>query len=132
MWVTRAASRLVAHDNGFSSEFSTCSILRWSADIDKKIQEGVSSTLIASNLYKKRISHVEKIESMNPGYLHFLYRHTIRTKGPNAIWKELAEVINLKSDTPAETRPSIDLSSKKLINGSTKTEAKKYQKKKNH
>ena len=51
---------------------------------------------------------------MNLGYLHFLYRNVIRTKGPKAIWKELAEVINLKSDTPAETRPSIDLSSKQV------------------
>ena len=77
MRVARAASRLVAYDNGFCSEFSTCSILRWSADVNKKIQEDASSTLIASNLYKKRISDVEKIENMNPGYLHFLYRHAI-------------------------------------------------------
>ena len=55
MRVARAASRLVAYDNGFCSEFSTCLILQWSAAADKKIQEGVSSTLIASNLYKREL-----------------------------------------------------------------------------
>lgn len=75
------SSRQVAYDNGFSIEFSTCCIPRWSADIDKKVQVGVSSTLIVSNLYKKRINDVDKIENLNPRYLYFYTDMQSKQKG---------------------------------------------------
>lgn len=70
-WLIRAVLRLVVYDSGFSCEFGTWSVLWSTTDIDKKVQYSVNSTLIASNLYKKRMSGLDKIESMHPGYLHF-------------------------------------------------------------
>ena len=68
---------------------------------------------------------------MNPGYIEKLYRYAIRTKGPKSIWKELAEIFNLKSDTPAETHPTIDLSSKVVNKWFNNNGGKQYQQKKN-
>lgn len=55
---------------------------------------------------------------------------TILIKGLKAIWKENAEVLNLKIDTPAEICLTIELQYNKIINGLMKIEERKYQQKK--
>ena len=84
MRVARAASRLVAYDNGYLFEFSIRSIMRWESEVSKKVKDGVSSTKIISNSYKGKLQYVEVIESSHPGYLHYLYHQATKVKGPKA------------------------------------------------
>ena len=49
MRIARAASRMVAYDNGYLSEFSVCSILRWDKDVLEKVTGGVSTERITKN-----------------------------------------------------------------------------------
>ena len=78
MRIVKAASRMVAYDNGFLHEFSTNSFLRWDANVTKLIHEGVSSTIIALNSYATRYKMVDIIEKAHPGYLHFCTKKPLR------------------------------------------------------
>ena len=59
-------------------------------------------------------SYVDLIEERHPGYLHFLYRYAIRTYGAKSGFSLLASVMNEKSDTPGESRMSINLSRRQV------------------
>ena len=71
MRIVKAASRMIAYDNGFLYEFNTSTILQWDANVTKSINEGVSSTNISCNNYTTREKVVDQIEKAHPGYLHF-------------------------------------------------------------
>ena len=78
MRILRAASRISAYDNGYSSEFSTSTIMRWELNINRKIDLGSSSEQMIQSMNMGSISEVEKIEDKYPGYLQCLYREAIK------------------------------------------------------
>lgn len=43
----------------------------------------------------------------SPGYLHYLFYHAIKIKGPKAGFAELAHIMNKKSRVPSEARQDI-------------------------
>ena len=71
--VTRAASRLVAYDNGFVKEFSMRSISRWDTAFTNEIKNGCESNKLGEKKRIGSISTVDQIENSNPGYLHHLF-----------------------------------------------------------
>ena len=110
MRIARAASRMIAYDNGFLYEFGTTTILRWDANVTKMINEGVDSTDIVTNNYKAKINYVTQIETAHPGYIHYLYRKATHIRGPKAGFAEIALQMVMNSAVSSEIRPSLELS----------------------
>jgi len=100
---------LVAYDNGFVSEFSVSSILRWDKEVIKKVKEGVSTNTITTNVPHVPVKYVDKIENNYPGYLHTLFRKAINMKGPKASFSQLSIAINEISNVVSELRPTLTL-----------------------
>lgn len=82
MRVARAASRMVAYDNGYLSEFSVCSILRSGKEVIEKVSSGTETDKITANIKNKPKKYVDVIEAEHPGYLNTLFRRAIKLKGP--------------------------------------------------
>ena len=93
MRIARAASRMVAYDNGYLSEFSIRSILRWDKEVIEKVSKGVRAVDITTNNPHIRKKYVVTIEHNNPGYLHSLFRKAIKLKGPKASFEQLSVAI---------------------------------------
>ena len=94
MRIARAASHLVAYDNGFVSEFSFSSILRWDKEVIKKVREGVSTGTITTNVRYVPVKYVDQIENNYPGYLHTIFRKAINLRGPKASFSQLSLTMN--------------------------------------
>ena len=125
MRVARAASRMVAYDNGYLSEFSVSSILRWDKEVIEKVSRGTETEKITANIrYKpkkyvaniryKPKKYVDIIKSEHPGYLHSLFRKAIKLKGPKASFEQLTVAINAISNVASEVRPGLTLHRKSL------------------
>jgi hypothetical protein len=56
------------------------------------------------------------MEAVHPGYLHELWRYSIKIKGSGATFQELAETMNEKSAAPTEERTELNISSRQLAN----------------
>ena len=109
MRIARSASRLVAYDNGYVSEFSISSILRWDKEVINKVKDGVSTRNINANAPHVPVKYVDVIENNYPGYLHTLFRKAIKLKGPKASFTQLALAMNEISNTVSELRPALTL-----------------------
>ena len=68
-----AASRMIAYDNGYSTEFATNTIQTWDIKIKENILKGMHFSNIGENSTSKCIAETSTIESANLGYLHDLY-----------------------------------------------------------
>ena len=68
-----------------------------------------NNTILLASGNKGSIKYVDMIESKNLGYLHFLFRYAQKMRGYRASFTELAEIMNIKSEAPTETRPSLSL-----------------------
>ena len=101
---------MVAYDNGYSKEFSTCSVREWSEKIHQEIMAGTSLNSIGTNIHRKVLSQTDTIELEHPGYLHFLFRDAVKKKGSNAGYDELAAQMVLSSSGIKDHRPPITLS----------------------
>ena len=109
MRIARAASRLIAYDNGFISEFSVTSILRWDKEVLRKVKDGVGTNLITNHIRHVPKKYVDIIEERHPGYLHYLYRKAIKLKGPKASFLQLSVAMNNISNITSETRTPLTL-----------------------
>ena len=110
----RAASRLVAYDNGYQKEFSTNSILRWEGKFKNEIENGVSSKCVGECNRKGSVSAVNIIKQQHPGYLHHLFRQAIKMVGLNAGFAELAQQMHLSSTSSIDPRPPVIISRRQL------------------
>ena len=109
MRIARAASRMVAYDNGFLSEFSVRSILRWDKEVIEKVSSGVQAEKISANNGYVRQKYVDTIEKNNPGYLHSLFRKAIKLKGSKASFDQLSVAMNAINNVASEVRPGLTL-----------------------
>ena len=109
MRIARAASHLVAYDNGFVSEFSFSSILRWDKEVIKKVREGVSTGTITTNVRYVPVKYVDQIENNYPGYLHTIFRKSINLKGPKASFSQLSLAMNEISNAVCELRSTLTI-----------------------
>lgn len=103
MRISRAASRLVAYNNGYIFEFSVCSILRWENEIYNKVNGGVNSLVICEDKYRGSVKYANRIGLTNPGYLHYVHRTAVNVKGPKADFRELACIMNSNSPVLSDT-----------------------------
>lgn len=78
----------------YLGEFGTTSIKRWDDEVTSNVKKGVSSILVVSNYWKPIITYVQQIEVSFPGYLHYLFRHEIKIKGPKAGFGEITLTMN--------------------------------------
>ena len=108
--IARAAVNLVAYDNGYRRLVSPHTVVLWEIRMSVKLDTGdhASTNRIGST------SYVGEIEKRHPGYLHFLYRYAVRTFGAKSGFGLLASVMNERSDTPGESRTSLNLSRRQL------------------
>ena len=128
MRIVRAASRLIAYDNGYLFEFSINSILRWDKEVLEKVARGVNTEFITTNMKYKNTKYVDEIEATNFGYLHLLYRKAIKLKGPKASFEQLSSAMNAISNVASELRPTLTLGRMQLnrwfsCNGGTEISA---------
>ena len=61
-------------------------------------------------------SYVDNIESKHPGYLHYIYRYSIKTYRAKSSFQLLSAGMNKKSDAPNKHRPTTRMSRKQLNN----------------
>ena len=105
MIIALAVYLLVAHDYGYSREFSTCFILCWESSINDTLKNGVSSTLLYQNNQIRVTKYVNRTETNYPKYLQYLY-HKLKNK---ARWVELAYQMNVCSDIPSDQLTNLNL-----------------------
>ena len=73
--------------------------------------------------------YTDQVEENSPGYLHYLFRHAIKVKGPKAGFAELAHSMEEKSKVPSEPRQNVKVHRLQLnqwfkANGGTEISAK--------
>ena len=112
--ISRAASKMVAFDNGYKAKFRYSSLARWDKDIHNDILAGRKSNDVGTYSRGGRVPVVTIIEKDHPGYLHNLYRETVHLKGSSLSYTELAEEMNALSARVLDPRPALNLS-KKII-----------------
>ena len=87
----------------------------------------MSSILVGK--YKQITKYTDQIEEDSHGYLHYLFRLAINTKGPKSGFAELVESMNDISKIPSEQRQDIQVHRLQLNrwfneNGGTQISAK--------
>ena len=75
-----AASWQVAYNNGYANQFSLYSIDKWNTDAIEQIAIGVSSSEIMLSHNNGFIGVADNIENNDAGYLHHLFRASIKIK----------------------------------------------------
>ena len=111
--IARAACTQIAYDFGYSAPLAHARLPAWYGSINAAISLGenddpVSPSQCGSNTY------VSQIELKHPGYIRELFRYANVTKGCLASFEDLADIMNLKSGAPGETRATLSISRRQL------------------
>ena len=112
--IVKAASRLIAYDNGYAKEFHFRTVIRWIEEIHHGISHGISSTAIAEPENKGSVAYTDTIEVNYPGYLTELFRTALRTKGRNSGFEEIGHQMNALSAVDTKNRPTLLLTRRQV------------------
>ena len=94
---------------GYCRKLAVTQLPIWHARLNNFVNDGeVADPLSPSNSGSKKL--VELIEKEHEGYLHELFRYGQSTLGPLASFSELVDIMNEKSASPGEQRPTLSLS----------------------
>ena len=108
-FIANAACEQVACDMGCCRKLAATQLPVWHASLNNFVNDGeVADPLSPSNSGSKK--HVELIEKEHEGCLHELFRQGQSTLGPLASFSESADIMNEKSASPGEERPTLSLS----------------------
>ena len=119
--IKKVECRLISYDYGYVKSFATTQFNAWDDKVNTSIKNGSSSSSIptvtpplAPN-HKGTASYSSKIDKGNPGYIRRLFRYAQNIKGALATFDELAQSINVKSET-IDNQPTINLGRRQLQN----------------
>ena len=116
--IAKAACNQVAYDLGFKSRLADSRLPSWNKQLMKGLEAGNPNPLSPS--YAGKVGYLDSIDESHPGYLHFLWRYAVRTKGSTATFQELADQMNIKSGAPGEVRPTLSMHMLQLFRWSRK------------
>ena len=108
-----AACKLIAYDHGFGKSTGGSMINKWAQQLSSGVLKSGNTAPLKSN-HKGRKSTTTIIEEENEGYLHELYRYAISVIGAKATFKDITDIMNERSQSPAESRPELNLHFKQV------------------
>ena len=112
--IAKAASYLVAYDQGYRVPFGYTQINVWDSKIEAILDHKRMLNPSLAPDQRGTTSYCDRLETNNPGYLHELFRYAIRTQGSKSSFAVLAIAMNQKSRVPTEHRPVINISRRML------------------
>ena len=110
--IASSAARQIAYDYGYQKEPVATTVMKWGTKLDEGVLDGTTNPLHANHSGPTAVT--DKLEEEHPGYLHFLYRYTMSVIGAKGTFDEITEIMNERSNTPVELRPSLNLHSKQV------------------
>ena len=111
--IAQAACMQVGFDLGYTKCLAHTQLPVWYSKLNAMVRDGDSQDPMSpSHAGSKR--YVSRIDKAYPGYLHELFRYAQLVKGSLLTFVELSEVMNAKSATPGENRPTLSLSRKQV------------------
>lgn len=113
--IAKAACRVTAYDHGFRGSLAHTQVKKWDAILMSSYETGENAADCLSPKHSGSIKYVEDIEKRHPRYIRELFRYATKLKGSGALYQELADTMNLKSEVPGETRATLNLSRWQLV-----------------
>ncbi len=111
--IAKAACRQVAYDLGYFKSLAHTQLPSWCAKLVKQVTGGESSDPLSPS-HSGSCSYIKSIEEVHPGYIRYVFRYAQQVRGPLETYSELANIMNMKSNVPGETRPTLSLSRKQV------------------
>ena len=111
--IAKAACRQVAYDLGYFKALAHTQLPSWYAKVSSQVTGGESSDPLSPS-HSGRNSYISNIEKEHEGYIRYLFRYAQKVRGPLETYAEMANTMNMKSNVPGETRPTLSLSRKQV------------------
>lgn len=115
-YIAEAACKMVAYDMGFQRKLASTQLPIWYAKIYRAMLTGEDADDPISPSYCGKKTYLDEIDKNCEGYMHELFRYAQSVLGPLASFEEISQLINEKSASPGETRPTLSVSKDQLTN----------------